>query len=66
MPSMNMVGDSLCSRRPLFRLIAVRPSESVKTSLSFLAPANARGLYRTGDEVAMPCARIMPAHKSAP
>jgi len=32
----------------------VRPSESVKTSLSFLAPANARELYLTGDQVAMP------------
>ena len=34
--------------------VTVRPSESVKTSLSFLAPANAKKLYLTGDEVAMP------------
>ena len=34
--------------------LAVSPGESVKTSLSFLAPANARKLYLSGNQVAMP------------
>ncbi|HEX4808856.1 MAG TPA: hypothetical protein VH325_08000 [Bryobacteraceae bacterium] len=34
--------------------VTVHPNESVNTSLSFLAPANARKLYLTGDELAMP------------
>lgn len=34
--------------------VTVRPSESVTTSLSFFAPPNAKKLYLTGDQVAMP------------
>jgi hypothetical protein len=34
--------------------VTVHPSESVTTSLSFLAPAKAKKLYLAGDEVAMP------------
>ena len=34
--------------------VTVRPNDPVKTSLRFLAPANARKLYLTGDELAMP------------
>lgn len=34
--------------------ITVKPGESVKTSFTFLAPANARKLYLTGDHLAMP------------
>lgn len=34
--------------------VTVYPKQSVKTSLSFLAPAKSRNLYLTGDHVAMP------------
>ena len=34
--------------------ITVKPGESVSTSLSFLAPANARKLYLTGERLEMP------------
>jgi hypothetical protein len=34
--------------------VTVKPGESVKSSLSFLAPANARRLYLTGDVAAPP------------
>lgn len=34
--------------------VAVNPHQSVKTSLTFLAPANARKLYLPGDYSVMP------------
>jgi hypothetical protein len=34
--------------------VTVHPNQSVTTSLSFLAPAQAKKLYLTGDQVAMP------------
>jgi hypothetical protein len=42
------------SRTALSLDVTVHPGESMTTSLSFLAPATARKLYLTGDQVAMP------------
>jgi hypothetical protein len=38
--------------------VSVKPGESVKSSLTFLAPANARNLYLTGDVEAPPWVRL--------
>jgi hypothetical protein len=38
--------------------VTVKPGESVKSSLTFLAPANARNLYLTGDIGAPPWVRL--------
>ena len=38
--------------------VTVKPGESVKSSLTFLAPANARNLYLTGDIEAPPWVRL--------
>jgi hypothetical protein len=54
--------DDLDRRFPVFQDsstlpaldLNVKPKESVKTTLSFVAPANARKLYLTGDHRAMP------------